>query len=208
VKGVGHNLVASNPDRGFRTSQMNSTSISLLRRLREPSPEPAWQRFVDLYAPLIFHWGRRQGLNGTDAGDLVQEVLTVLIVKLPDFQYDPTQRFRGWLRTVTLNKVRDFQRRKSSQPLLSQHQIPDLPAGDAVDLFEEVEYQKYLIRRALELMQSDFQETTWKACWNQIVDGRSAQEVGLELGISANAAHVAKCRVLKRLREELAELMG
>jgi RNA polymerase sigma-70 factor (ECF subfamily) len=76
-----------------------------------------------------------------------------------------------------------------------------------VDLFEEAEYQTFLTRRALELMQSDFQETTWKACWNQIVEGRSAQEVGQDLGISANAAHVAKCRVLKRLREELAELV-
>ncbi len=186
---------------------MNSTSISLLRRLREPSPEPAWQRFVDLYAPLIFYWGRSQGLNATDAGDLVQEVLTVLIVKLPEFQYDPALRFRGWLRTVTLNKARDFQRRQSTQPRTSNESLPDV-AAEGADLFEEAEYQKYLIRRALELMQSDFQETTWKACWNQIVEGRSAKEVGQELGISANAAHVAKCRVLKHLREELADLMG
>jgi RNA polymerase sigma-70 factor (ECF subfamily) len=186
---------------------MNSTSISLLRRLREPSAEPAWQRFVDLYAPLIFHWGRRQGLNPTDAADLVQEVLTVLVVKLPEFEYDPNRRFRGWLRTVTLNKVRDFLRRESVRPHGSQEPLQNVSTVDDVDLFEEAEYQTFLTRRALELMQSDFQETTWKACWNQIVEGRSAQEVGQDLGISANAAHVAKCRVLKRLREELAELV-
>ena len=76
---------------------MDSTSISLLRRLRQPSPEDAWQRFVDLYAPLIFHWGRNQGLNATDASDLVQQVLSTLVIKLPEFEYDPKQRFRGWL---------------------------------------------------------------------------------------------------------------
>ena len=80
---------------------MDSTSVSLLRRLREPDHDAAWQRFVDLYAPLIFHWAKNRGLNPTDAADLVQEVLVTLVAKLPEFEYDPTKRFRGWLRTVT-----------------------------------------------------------------------------------------------------------
>jgi DNA-directed RNA polymerase specialized sigma24 family protein len=68
---------------------------------------------------------------------LVQEVLTVLVVKLPDFQYDPNRRFRGWLQTVTLNEVRDFQRRLSTQPRIHQQEsLSDLSAGDAGDLFE------------------------------------------------------------------------
>ena len=79
---------------------MESTSISLLERLRKTNQDAAWQRFVDLYAPLIYHWARHQGLNATDAADLVQDVLAMLIAKLPEFNYDPTQRFRGWLRTV------------------------------------------------------------------------------------------------------------
>ena len=82
---------------------MNSTSVSLLRRLRQSDQEDAWQRFVDLYAPLIYHWGRNQGLSAGDASDLVQEVMVILVTKLPDFEYDPSKRFRGWLRTVTLN---------------------------------------------------------------------------------------------------------
>ena len=95
---------------------MDSTSASLLRRLRQPDQEAAWQRFVDLYAPLVYHWSRSQGLNPTDASDLVQEVLAILVTKLPEFEYDPTQRFRGWLRTVTVNKARDFQRRQATRP--------------------------------------------------------------------------------------------
>jgi RNA polymerase sigma factor (sigma-70 family) len=99
---------------------MDSTSVSLLRRLREPDHDAAWQRFVDLYAPLIFHWAKNQGLNPTDAADLVQEVLVTLVAKLPEFESDPTKRFRGWLRTVALGKIRDSQRRDAVRSVSGQ----------------------------------------------------------------------------------------
>jgi RNA polymerase sigma-70 factor (ECF subfamily) len=39
------------------------------------------------------------------------------------------------------------------------------------------------------------------------VDSRSAAEVAAELGISEGAAYVAKCRVLRRLRQDLDGLL-
>jgi RNA polymerase sigma-70 factor (ECF subfamily) len=187
---------------------MDSTSISLLWRLKQPNREDDWQRFVDLYAPLIYHWCRSQGLNTTDAPDLVQEVLVVLVTKLPEFEYDPTQRFRGWLRTVTVNKVRDFQRQRSTRISTGVNEtIERVTVADSVDLFEEAEYRSFLVKRALKLMQAEFQDQTWQACWKYIVEGRKAADVAQELGITANAVHIAKCRVMRRLREELDGLM-
>ncbi|MFV1967504.1 MAG: RNA polymerase sigma factor [Pirellulaceae bacterium] len=183
---------------------MDSTSVSLLRRLRQPDQQVAWQRFVDLYAPLIYHWSRSQGLNATDAPDLVQEVLATLVAKLPEFEYDPTQRFRGWLRTVTVNKARDFQRRHSARPSSGlEGTIQKVTVADAPDLFEEAQYRIYLVRRLRQLMETEFEPRTWQACWKYVTEGRSAADVGRELGISANAVRVAKCRVLCRLREQL-----
>lgn len=187
---------------------MDSTSVSLLRRLRQPNQDAAWQRFVDLYAPLVFHWGRSQGLNTTDASDLVQEVMAVLISKLPEFEYDPTKRFRGWLRTVTVNKARDFQRRESARPdtgIDETIQAATVTTGD--DLFEEQEYRAFLVGRALSLMRAEFQEQTWQACWKHVAEGRKASDVAREMGVTANAVHIAKCRVMRRLREELDGLM-
>ena len=80
---------------------MNTTSFSLLERLRQPSDSAAWDRFVELYTPLLFYWGRRAGLQSADAADLVQDVFEVLLRKLPEFQYDRQKSFRSWLRTVT-----------------------------------------------------------------------------------------------------------
>jgi RNA polymerase sigma-70 factor (ECF subfamily) len=187
---------------------MDSTSVSLLWRLRQPNREDDWQRFVDLYAPLIYHWSRSQGLSTTDASDIVQEVLVVLVTKLPEFEYNPTQRFRGWLRTVTVNKVRDFQRQRSARTTTGINEaIERITVVDSVDLFEEAEYRSFLVKRALKLMQAEFQDQTWQACWKHIVEGRKAADVAQELGITANAVHIAKCRVIRRLREELDGLM-
>jgi RNA polymerase sigma-70 factor (ECF subfamily) len=187
---------------------MDSTSVSLLRRLRQPDQDAAWQRFVDLYAPLIYHWGRTHGLNTTDASDLVQEVLTTLVSKLREFEYDPEQSFRGWLRTVTVNKTRDMQRRQAARPATGVAETIELASGtNNVDLLEATEYRNFIVQRALKLMQAEFQEQTWQACWLHVTEGRRAADVARELGITANAVHIAKCRVLRRLREELDGLM-
>ena len=85
--------------------------------------------------------------------------------------------------------------------------IQGVAVANTVDLFDEQEYRSFLVKRALRLMQAEFQEQTWKACWKHIVEGRRAADVAQELGITANAVHIAKCRVVRRLRKELAGLM-
>ena len=76
------------------------TPASLLERLRQPGQDQAWARFVDLYTPLLFYWARRLGCQESEAADLVQEVLLLLVRKLPGFTYDQHKSFRGWLRTI------------------------------------------------------------------------------------------------------------
>src|SRR3984893_8062536 len=85
---------------------MTKTPSSLLERLREPFEPEAWGRFVSLYTPLIYSWGRRVGLQEQDAADLVQEVFVTLLQVLPTFKYDRHRSFRRWLWTVTINKWR------------------------------------------------------------------------------------------------------
>lgn len=186
---------------------MDSTSVSLLRRLHSAENEIAWERFVELYAPLIYHWGKTQGLTATDATDLVQEVMAVLVVKLPEFQYDPKRRFRGWLRRITVNKAKDFHRRNSVRPSQGHEEIQQVTVASDVDLFEEAEYRSFLVNRALALMQAEFRDEIWQACWKQTAEGRKAADVAQELGIPLNVVYLAKSRVLGRLREELEGLL-
>ncbi len=183
---------------------MHTTSASLLDQLREPSPAMAWERFVHLYTPLLLHWSRRLGLKDQDADDLVQDVLIVLVRKLPEFQYQRGKSFRGWMRTVLMNKWRDRPRHGAAAPMDSQVEPAAEPDNEAL---EEREYRFYIMGRALKLMAGDFEDATWQACWETVVCGRQPQEVAAELGISVNAVYLAKSRVLVRLRHDLAGLL-
>jgi RNA polymerase sigma-70 factor, ECF subfamily len=189
-------------------NEMNTTSVSLLERLRQPGDQEAnWKRFVQLYTPLFYHWARRLGLSSADAADLVQEVFAILVRKLPDFTYDRQRSFRGWLRTVTLNKWRDLRRRRTLVQQGGKEDSADLAGPDDIAEFEEAEYRQHLVKRAFELMQSEFHPTTWRACWEYMVADRPAAEVAKELGITVNGVYLAKSRVLSRLRQELDGLL-
>jgi len=184
------------------------TSSSLLVRLRRLDDQNAWDRFVRLYTPLIYAWSRRVGLQPQDAADLVQDVLTTLVRKLPEFNYQQTGSFRAWLRSITLNRWRDVCRRKAARPTeQAGEQIVDVPTPADEDSLAEAEYRAHLVARALELMQTEFQPATWKACWELVVVGRTAADIARELQISENAVYLAKGRVLRRLRKELDGLL-
>jgi RNA polymerase sigma-70 factor (ECF subfamily) len=184
---------------------MFTTSVALLERLRQPPAHDAWERFVHLYTPLLYHWAGRLGLQPPDAADLVQDVLTILVQKLPEFQYDRQRSFRAWLRTVLLNRWRVGCRRRA--PVSAAAGQPEPAVPDPVDDLAEEEYRSYLVGRALRLLQSEFQPVTWKAFWQFVVAGRPACEVAAALGMRAESVYVAKSRVLRRLRQELAGLL-
>jgi RNA polymerase sigma-70 factor (ECF subfamily) len=64
-----------------------------------------------------------------------------------------------------------------------------------------------LARRALTLMQEHFEPTTWRTCREFVVNDRTATDVAEELGITVNSVYLAKSRVLRYLRQELAWLL-
>jgi RNA polymerase sigma-70 factor, ECF subfamily len=179
-----------------------TTSVSLLHRLRAGTDARDWERFVRLYAPLLFRWARRAGAQDADAADLVQDVLTVLFHKLPAFDYDGTRSFRAWLRTVLLNRWRDVCRRRAAGPdRADDRALGAAPARD--DDAEEREDRQRLVARALELICGDFQPHVWRAFWEAFTSGRDAAAVAADLGVRVEVVYSAKCRVLRRLREEL-----
>jgi RNA polymerase sigma-70 factor (ECF subfamily) len=184
---------------------MHTTPVTLLERLRTAGDEHAWHRFVGLYTPLLCSWARRLGCSETDLPDLVQEVLTQLVEKLPAFQYDPDRSFRGWLRAVAHNRWRNLQRR-AQLPMSGGVPADDLADPNPPDPFWESDYRRHLFARALTLMQTEFEPTTWQACLETVVHGKPAAVVALELGLSPAAVYVAKSRVLSRLRHDLAGL--
>jgi RNA polymerase sigma-70 factor, ECF subfamily len=184
---------------------MTRTPISLFDRLRSPADGAAWGRFVRLYTPFLFHWARRRGLSPEDSSDLVQEVFAHLLKTLPTFQYDAGRSFRAWLAVVVGNKWRELNRRRRPVSVPADD-LADVPGTD--DSFDEDEYRRYIAGRALALIRTEFAPATWKAFWGVVVEDRPAAEVAADFGLTVNAVYLARGRVLRRLREELAGLVS
>ena len=188
----------------------SGTSLSLLERARSRDPM-AWQKLVQLYSPLAFSWARRAGLGDADAADLVQEVWQSVAAALDRFRRDGAgATFRGWLWTITRNKLNDHFRTRRGKPEAAggteaKQMLEAVPEQEPAD--EAGSEGHGLLHRTLELIRPEFEERTWRAFWGVTVEGRSAADVGEALGMAANAVHQARFRVLRRLREEMAGLV-
>src|SRR5262245_58913611 len=118
---------------GFAVS---GTSSSLLDRVKADEAG-AWDRLVVLYAPLLYHWCRRWKLQDEDLADVFQEVFKTLVVHLAEFRRDREgATFRGWLFTITRNKVLDHFRRRNRDAEAgggteAGNRLAQVPAPDA-----------------------------------------------------------------------------
>jgi RNA polymerase sigma-70 factor (ECF subfamily) len=162
-----------------------------------------------LYGPLVYAWCRRGGLKAEDAEDVVQEVFRAVARSIQDFKAAPDGSFRGWLRTITRNKITDHFRNAQGQAkavggtdaLVDLHAIPET----LDESIEGSDDEAKLVRRALEMIRPDFEEKTWEAFRRVAMEGQPVALVAHSLGISGNAVRIAKSRVLQRLRDELGE---
>ncbi len=193
---------------------MTATSASLLDRLRSNPRSEAWQRLVEIYEPHIRGWLRRHRMLDHDAEDVVQEVMSVVVRRLPEFEHNGrTGAFRTWLRTITVNCLRDHWRSGKRRPhatgesdfqqLLAQLEDP----ASGLSRVWDQEHDRFVTRQLLETLRGDFEPTTWQAFQRTALDGLPAADVAAELNITANAVFIARSRVLARLRKEAAGLI-
>ncbi len=191
---------------------MNSSSKTrrtLLLRIRDVGDDTAWLEFYEIYAPLIHSYLRHRGMQDADAADLTQDVLQTVTANAERFDYDPKRgSFRGWLLTVTRNKMRDFVDRRGRRAKATGDTNVQLWFNEQVDPRSDEQvwnqhHQWRLFLWAAEKVRVDFRPATWDAFWKVAVDNLPAKEVARQLQISVGAVHIAKSRVLSRLREHL-----
>src|SRR5262249_6005852 len=187
---------------------------TLLERLRA-GQAGAWERLVRLYGQTVYVWCRCAGVSETDAADVSQEVFAAVARHLADFRRErPGDSFRGWLWTITRNKVRDHWRRRADQAKAAggttaqevMNQVPEDGPSDSEAGAEEEAGDLY--RRALELIRSEFEERTWRAFLMVTVEGRRPADADAALGTTPGAVSIAKSRGLKRLRAGVGDLLA
>ncbi|MBL8848107.1 MAG: sigma-70 family RNA polymerase sigma factor [Planctomycetaceae bacterium] len=192
----------------METQDSPVTRASLLIRLRDRSDQDAWNEFVAVYGPVIYRFARNRGLQDADAADMMQDVLRSVTGAIDRLDYDPQQgRFRGWLFTITRNRVMSLLSSRQGKPrgtgspdvnsLLAEQ--PDQRGG--LDEEWDLEYRRSQAALAMEQVRSEFSDKVWSAFWKTAVEGQSADEAGSALGMSTGSVYVAKSRILARLRE-------
>ncbi|MGH7173211.1 MAG: RNA polymerase sigma factor [Gemmataceae bacterium] len=189
-----------------------TTSLNLLQRARDNDAE-AWRRVLELYRPLVLYWCVRGGIRAEDAEDVAQEVFAGAAAGLAAFHRDqPGDTFRGWLRGITRNQLLMHFRREQRQPRAEGgseawqrlNEVGDPLAGVEADELMEM---RQLYRRALEHVRGEFAERTWQAFWLTVIEGRAPATVSPEVGLSVAGVRQAKSRVLRRIKQELGELI-
>ena len=191
------------------SSEASRTSGSLIQRARARDAE-AWRQLVELYGGAVYSWCRQSRLAHEDIADIFQEVFHTVAQKLGSFRKEkPSDTFRGWLRTITRNKINDLYRKRGREP--SAHGGSEirrffdaLTTGDESDpsapAFDE---RRALFINAVQQVRAASHDRTWQAFWRVVVDEQNATAVAEELGMTPGAVRVSKSRVLQRLRELL-----
>src|SRR5688572_25576823 len=86
------------------------TSVGFLQRLLD-EPDTAWQKMNDLYGPWLkrwlFHW---DSSLGAEVDDVLQDIMVVVVRDLPRFRHQGQGKFRGWLKAIAINTLRQHRR--------------------------------------------------------------------------------------------------
>jgi RNA polymerase sigma-70 factor (ECF subfamily) len=181
--------------------------VSLLLRLRDARDQEAWRQFVDLYAPLVYAYARKQGLQDADAADLSQNVLVAVAGAVGRLEYDPSRgAFRNWLFTVVRRKLSNWRRAQRSRRAGLGDAVPDgvleqcaLP--DALEAEWQTQWEQQVFAWACEQVRREVSAATWQAFWRTAFQGQPGKQVAADLGLTLTGVYHARSRVLARLRQ-------
>ena len=192
------------------------TRPTLLFRIRDARDQEAWGRFIDLYAPLVYGFLRKRGLQDADSADLTQDVLRQVSVAAKSLEYDAKRgTFRGWLFTIVQNRLTDHWRKEGIREhgggdTDGQQQLNEIPQPGGLDASADwdADYERQLFHYAANIVKQDFTPTTWQAFWLTAVDGIGGREVAEKLDLTVAAVYLAKGRVMARLKDQVKLLVG
>lgn len=187
---------------------MLTTPASLLYRLKQTDEVAAWQRFVDLYTPLLFHWAQQLGEQESDRADLVQDVFLILWRKLPEFEYDAGKSFHAWLKTIFMNRFRTRLRDKRGITCdAGSLQQVEQSAGDFSAQLADEDDRRYLIRQAFRLIENEFSAVQQQIFRDYVLEEQPPEQVAAKFGLSPGTVYSTKSKILSRLRQELHQIL-
>ncbi|QDV24051.1 RNA polymerase sigma factor [Aureliella helgolandensis] len=193
-------------------AEFPETRVSLILRLSEPTDVQAWQEFSDIYTPALLAIAHRKGLQAADAEDVAQEILFGVARAVERFRPDASRaKFRTWLCRIAHNLIADFWAGRSKRPVsqaLTDSWLDHLVSGEAnaPDELMLGDLQAAIFRVAAKRVARRVANDTWQAFERTAIQRLEPSQVGTQLGMSLGSVYVARCRVLRLLRDEVEQL--
>ena len=129
------------------------------------------------------------------------------------FEYDQHRgTFRGWLKTVTTNTVRDLARQwqnrnvRAAGDTVTAEQLNSISTPSALDELSqkiEAQYRDELLREAESRIRVRVKTETWDAWYQTAVEQKKVVDVATAVGMTVAEVYVAKSRVNKMMRDEV-----
>lgn len=173
----------------------------------DPVLHRAWDQFYHLYTGTIRRFVIRQGVEGLDVDDCVQEVWLYVMRKLGDFQC-PARRagFRSWLYRIVTSVAVDLfrERSKSPQHLQDGGEHVDSDSGPPSRNGEDGqlrEWRRSMIATLLHKLHGRITKVNYRLIELRFLEGRSVVETAEILGLTPRQVWYRQHRVMARLRE-------
>jgi RNA polymerase sigma factor (sigma-70 family) len=178
-------------------------------RIKNRRDSAAWSEFDAIYRPVLHRFATARGLQHNEAEDVVQHCMAAIGEHIAGFEYDPKKgRFKGWLRTLVNNRVRNLIRNRCDPIAESKDFKRDQQREDSPDdVFDKLWMEEHL-RHCLRLLRSDMQPSTLKAFQLYVIDEWPLAKVCEELAMSTAQVYRIKWRVTQKLGEKMKELIG
>jgi RNA polymerase sigma-70 factor (ECF subfamily) len=185
---------------------VSSITTSWLEQIGNGDQE-AWKRLERAYRRLVCWWCGKSGVPAQDIDDIVQEVFAAVVTGLANFEH---KSFRGYLWTITRNKVQDYWRRNNKQPQAAggssiQEILASVEAESDQSIGSVAVATKIIFDAVVEMVKGEFSDGDWQAFWQCTVEETPVAEVAESLAITRNQVYLAKSRILRRIREEFGD---
>lgn len=186
------------------------TRASLLSAMRGTGRETAWREFFARYAPPVFRVARQRGLDADDAEDVVQQVMISLSQHLSDFRYDRDRgRFRGWVQSITTNKVHDRMRGEKRRGDVAAFQFDEDRDSPTDETESALWAQEWLLQDTLwclEQVRGEIAPHRYEAFRLYAVEGVAPAAIAERLGMTLGNVYVTRSQIAKRIRDLMASL--
>jgi len=188
---------------------MKTTRLSLLLRIKDPRDAEAWAEFDSIYRPMLYRFAKARLLTDDEAQDVVQFCMAAIHRHIGHFDYEPRKgRFKGWLRTIVANRVKNLARARRDQPGKSDDfRRQQTRERTPEEEFDQVWMEEHL-RTALSQVREDVTEKSFIAFQRYVIDEEPLDQVCGDLKVTKDQLYKIKWRLTRKLRERMTELVG